>query len=174
MASITCENPREFEAVKKAVEAYIIEQDLHFEIWQKVMEILKPFDGKIISKRMETAVKKVFPDLTLYLENDYLIILHIWGGRIGSHNKEINIYLRKDKDALNPSAYSHADTLANSGYFPYIPERNKSLRASLMNDARVIKELVGDWNNCVKRLQAINEEAERYGYPLSSILDMKS
>jgi hypothetical protein len=43
-----------------------------------------------------------------------------------------------------------------------------------MNDARVIKELVGDFNNCVKRLQAINEEAERYGYPLSSILDMKS
>jgi hypothetical protein len=174
MASITCENPREFEAVKKAVEAYIVEQDRDLEIWQKVMEILKPFDGKAVSKRMETAVKKVFPDLTIYLENDFLIILHIWGGRIGSHDKRINIYLRKGKDALNPSAYSHADTLANSGYFPYIPERNKNLRASLENDARAIKELVGDWNNCIKRLQAINEEAEKYGYPLSSILDMKS
>jgi hypothetical protein len=174
MASITCENPREFEAVKKAVEAYIIEQERDLEIWQKVMEILKPFDGKAVSKRMETAVKKIFPDLTVYLENDYLIILHIWGGRIGSHDKRINIYLRKGKDAMNPSAYSHADTLANSGYFPFIPERNEKLRASLLNDARVIKELVGDFNNCVKRLQAVNEEAERYGYPLSSILDLKS
>ena len=173
MASITCENPREFEVVKKAVEAYIVEQDLHFEIWQKVMEVLKPFDGKAVTKRFETAVKKIFPDLTLYLENDYLIILHIWGGEIGWKNR-ITIYLRKGKDALNPSVYSHAETLANSGYFPYIPEKNQSLRASLMNDARVIKELVGDFNNCVKRLQAINEEAERYGYPLSSILDMKS
>jgi len=173
MASITCENPREFEVVKKAVEAYIVEQDLHFEIWQKVMEVLKPFDGKAVTKRFETAVKKIFPDLTLYLENDYLIILHIWGGEIG-WKKRITIYLRKGKDALNPSAYSHAETLANSGYFPYIPERNQGLRASLMNDARVIKELVGDFNNCVKRLQAVQEEAERYGYPLSSILDMKS
>ena len=174
MASITCENSREFEAVKKAVGAYIVEQDRDLEIWQKVMEILKPFDGKAVSKRMETAVKKIFPDLTVYLENDYLIILHIWGGRIGSHDKRINIYLRKGKDAMNPSAYSHADTLTNSGYFNFIQERNQSLHASLMNDARVIKELVGDFNNCVKRLQAINEEAERYGYPLSSILDLKS
>ena len=174
MASITVESPRDVVKAIESVEAYIVEQERDLEIWQKVMEVLKPFDGKAVSKRMETAVKKIFPDLTVYLENDYLIILHIWGGRIGSHDKRINIYLRKGKDAMNPSAYSHADTLTNSGYFNFIQERNQSLHASLMNDARVIKELVGDFNNCVKRLQAINEEAERYGYPLSSILDLKS
>jgi hypothetical protein len=174
MASITIESARDANKVIESVEAYIVEQERDLEIWQKVMEVLKPFDDKAVSKRMETAVKKIFPDLTVYLENDYLIILHIWGGRIGSHDKRINIYLRKGKDAMNPSAYSHADTLTNSGYFNFIQERNQGLRASLMNDARVIKELVGDFNNCVKRLQAINEEAERYGYPLSSILDMKS
>jgi hypothetical protein len=173
MASITCENPREFEAVKKAVEDYIVKEEREFALYTKVMDVFKAFDGKPVSKRMETAVKKVFPDYHIYLENEYLIILHIWGKEVAYDNR-INIYLRKGKDALNPSAYSHAETLANSGHFSYIPEKNEKLKASLLNDARVIKELVGDWNNCVKRLQAINEEGEKYGYPLSSFLDMKS
>ena len=168
MASITVESPREFVKVVEAVEAYIVEQERDLDVWQKIMEVLKPFDGKIISKRIETACKKIFPSFTLYLENESLVIIHIWGGEIG-YNKRINIYFRHDE-----KVYNHAKTLDNSGYFPYIPEKNEKLRASLANDARVIKELVGDFNNCVKRLQAVNQEAENYGYPLSSILDMKS
>jgi hypothetical protein len=168
MASITIESPRDVKKVIESVEAYIVEQERDLAIWQKVMEALKVFDGKIISKRMETAVKKVFPRYTLYLENESLVIIHIWGDDVG-YNKRIAIYLRHDE-----KVYNHAKTLENSGYFNFIQIKNQGLRASLMNDARVIKELVGDFNNCVKRLQAINEEAERYGYPLSSILDMKS
>ena len=168
MASITVESSRDVLKVIESVEAYIVEQERDLEIWQKVTEVLKPFDGKIISKRIETACKKIFPSFTLYLENESLVIIHIWGGEIG-YNKRINIYLRHDE-----KVYNHTKTLENSGYFNFIQIKNQSLRASLANDARVIKELVGDFNNCVKRLQAVNQEAENYGYPLSSILDMKS
>ena len=168
MASITVESPRDVVKAIESVENYIVEQERDLEIWQKVMEVLKPFDGKAVSKRMETAVKKALPDYTLYLDNDFLVTIQIWGSDVG-YNKRIAIYLRHDE-----KVYNHAKTLENSGYFNFIQEKNQGLRASLMNDARVIKELVGDFNNCVKRLQAVNEEAERYGYPLSSILDMKS
>jgi hypothetical protein len=123
---------------------------------------------------METAVKKVFPDLTLYLENDFLIILHIWGGRIGGHDKKLNIYLRKGKDVLNPSAYSHADTLSNSGYFPFIPERNEKLKASLLNDGKMLKIMVEEWNRALKIMQNLNAEAENWGWPLSSVFDNQS
>ena len=173
MASISIESPRDVKKAIESVEDYIVKEEREFDVYTKVMEVFKAFDGKPVSKRMETAVKKVFPDYHIYLENGYLIILHIWGKEV-AYDSRINIYLRKGKDALNPSAYSHAETLANSGHFSYIPEKNEKLKASLANDARVIKELTNDFNNCVKRLQAINEEAERYGYPLSSILDMKS
>ena len=168
MASITVESSRDVVKVIESVQNYIAEMERDLEIWQKVMKVLKDFDGKVISKRIETAVKKILPDYTLYLENDSLVTIQIWGADVG-YNKRIAIYLRH-----NEKVYNHKKTLENSGYFPFIPEKNERLRASLMNDARVIKELVGDFNNCVKRLQAVNEEAERYGYPLSSILDMKS
>jgi hypothetical protein len=173
MASIIIESPRDIKKVIKTVEDYIIKQEIEFNIYTKIMEVFKTFDGKPVSKRMETAVKKIFPDYHIYLENGYLIILHIWGKEI-THDNRINIYLRKGKDALNPSAYNHALTLENSGYFPYIPERNEKLKASLCNDFKVIKLLVNDFNEAVATLQGINAEAERYGYPLSSILDLKS
>ena len=173
MASITCENPREFEAVKKQVEEYIIKEEREFVIYSKIMEVFKAFDGKQVSKRMETAVKKVFPDYHIYLENDYLIILHIWGKEVAYDNR-VNIYLRKGKDALNPSAYSHAETLANSGHFSYIPEKNEKLRASLANDGKMLKIMVEEWNRALKVLQNLNEESENWGWPLSSVFDNQS
>lgn len=174
MASISIESPRDVKKAIESVEDYILKEEREFDVYTKVMEVFKAFDGKPVSKRMETAVKKIFPDLTVYLENDYLIILHIWGGRIGSHDKRINIYLRKGKDALNPSAYSHAETLANSGHFPYIPEKNKKLKASLANDGKMLKIMVEEWNRALKVLQNLNAEAENWGWPLSSIFDNQS
>jgi len=138
------------------------------------MDVLKDYDGKIVSKRMESAVKKVLPEYIIYLENDYLIILHIWGKEIGSHEKRLNIYLRKGKDSLNPSAYSHAITLENSGHFPYIPERNEKLKASFANDGKKLKIMVEEWNQTLKIMQNINAESEEFGYPLSSIFDNKA
>jgi hypothetical protein len=88
MASITIESPRDVLKVIESVENYIVEQERDLDVWQKVMEVLKPFDGKIISKRIETAVKKIFPSFTLYLENEFLVIIHIWGGKIG-YNKRL-------------------------------------------------------------------------------------
>ena len=171
MASIYFEKPREFEAVKKQVEDYIIKQEKEFSIWQKVMDALKPFDGKVITKRFETAVKKIFPDNVIYLENEWLVIIHIWGGEIGNHDKRINIYLKKGKDALNPSAYSHAETLANSGHFSYIPEKNEKLKASLANDGKMLKVMIDEWNQALSILKNINAESENWGWPLSNVFD---
>jgi hypothetical protein len=174
MASIICESPRKFEDVKKRLEDYIKEQENHFAIWQKVMDVLKDYDGKIVSKKMESAVKKILPDYTIYLENDDLIIFHIWGKEIGNHEKRINIYLRKGKEALNPSAYSHSITLENSGYFPYIPERNEKLKAFLANDGKMLKIMVKEWNRALIIMQNLNEQSENWGWPLSSIFDNQS
>jgi len=164
----------DFQEAKKQIEECIKEQDFHFEIWQKVMSILKEnFEGKNVTKRIETKLKKELPEYTLYLENGSLIIIHIWGNGI-DYNNRINIYLRIKENEMLYNKYNHALTVENSGYFPLIPERNEKLKAILKNDGKLLKKLVNNWNKALKELQNINREAENFEYPISSIFDVKN
>ena len=54
-----------------------------------VMEILETMDGKKITKRIETAVKKALPDHTVFYNNDYgMFHLAIWGNGIEYNDRE--------------------------------------------------------------------------------------
>jgi len=167
------EKTKDFEAVKKEIEQYIAKQEIEFLIYSQVMNIIKEFNGKDITKRIETRLKKELPQFTFSLENGSLIIIHVWGNGI-DYSQRINIYLRQSKNEMLYNKYDHELTLQNSGYFPLIPKRNAKLKASLVNDGKFLKSLIESWNNAISILQRINKEAENWEYPISSIFDLQN
>ena len=76
MASIICESPRKFEDVKKQVEDYILEQENHFAIWQKVMDVLKDYDGKIWDIPEEKSYYGYHR--SILDDNDYNVTTYCW------------------------------------------------------------------------------------------------
>lgn len=75
----------------KNIEDKIQETLTLYKAQKKVSEVLinifKVFDGKKVTKRMETAAKEAHPEYTTYYEAGYTVYLYVWGNGIDYSNR---------------------------------------------------------------------------------------
>lgn len=78
---------------KENIETILLSNLENTEIADKVLEVLKPFDGKTISKRMASAVQKALPEYTIYYKSDYgMFHINVWGNGI-SYNEMLSFLI---------------------------------------------------------------------------------
>lgn len=89
----------------KTIEEKIQETLVLYRAQKKVSEVLinifKAFDGKKVTKRMETIAKKVLPEYTTYYAADYTIYLYVWGNGIDYNNKMMIKLCYKDDNVFS-------------------------------------------------------------------------
>ncbi len=90
-------NANEIEAtIKEAIENDIRHDAAAIKIHTEIARILKKFDGKKITRRMQTAVQKAQPGWTVYYNNDYgSFHIEVWGGDTGraSYADRMSVHL---------------------------------------------------------------------------------
>jgi hypothetical protein len=80
------------EQIRKIIQAEYDDDTLYNSIYKKLENALKPFDGKPVSKRMETAFNKAYPEYTTYWDDQYsLYYLAVYSG---DSKRDINHSLR--------------------------------------------------------------------------------
>jgi hypothetical protein len=87
----------------KAIEERQAIQKRAVDILSIIEPVLKSFDGKTISKRIETAIKKVLPEFTVYYGKSYSWYeLKIWGNGVDyQNNLSLNLGYTSTSDVFN-------------------------------------------------------------------------
>lgn len=69
------------EQVRNIIQSEYDDDALCNSIYKKLENALKPFDGKLVSKRMATAFTKAYPEYTVYWDDNYgMYHLNVHGG----------------------------------------------------------------------------------------------
>jgi hypothetical protein len=74
------------------VNASIAHYENLLSISSRILPILKTSDGKQITKRIETAVRKALPEYQVSLSNSFTISINVWGNGI-DYEKRVSVYL---------------------------------------------------------------------------------
>lgn len=155
------------ETIKDTIQRDIDRELKGLAYFNKLVEVFKPFEGKKITKRMETAVKTIFPDRVVYLDKSFgMFHLQIWGGDI-KMEKRLSFLIGHDSDPI----YHEGDAGKDYSGFRYYSicygaaaiERNEKRRIFL-KDTKQIKKLAKVFNDYKKALKEL-EDYDNYDLP---------
>jgi len=147
--------------------------NLETEIFTKVCEAVKPFQGKVVNKRMCTAIEKILPEYTV---SWYYIAgmqnVRIWGNGI-AFEKRLSIFIAYDGEGSQSFKFTaegnnHSFIKSNACY-SYNSERSQKLE-QLKSKVSV---WVDRWNAAINEIQSIQTAMGNDCYPLSSIFDVR-
>jgi hypothetical protein len=149
---------REREQVKQAIDVIIARMKLDEELFTHIMNALKRFEGKTITRRIETAIKALPALQGFYVSYDSqhtMFQIKIWSEKKGiTYENMFSILLSyRDNPIVNTTWI-----LENNKRYGNVAQRIKRLEA--------FKELAGDfcnrWNHSVQQLNAIEAELDEY------------
>ena len=149
----------------------------HLFLHNTIAETLKKFEGKQITKRFATAVKKAMPDYTVYFENKYsLIQLVIWKGNYNDRTQHVLGY------ASNPIYHTGQHDIQHSGfeYYNYcygFRARERIAKCEkILQDGTLVK-----LTECVDAIKSANDAFKKYDsdtipffYAIKKTFDIKS
>jgi hypothetical protein len=71
------------EIIIEALKGEMESEDRDFDMFEILRKTFAPFEGKVITKRMETALKAALPEHTVYYRHEYdMRHMLVWGGGI--------------------------------------------------------------------------------------------
>lgn len=143
----------------------IKEREIHYRIINKVALITKQFEGKEITKRIMTAIKKSYPDYTYYWEatRTYHRSIHMWGNGLPM-DQCIIIYLPFDMGE-EAHIYTHGKFIETNQCHFLKAERNERT----IQQAPFLKEAVSRYNKLVDELAEIQSRFTEY--PLTYLFE---
>ena len=156
------------EAIEKQLADYAVREDL----LEKVLFVLRRFDGKVINVRLKEAVRLALPEWTVCLERrEYSgIRLCIWRGQspINYDNQFSLTLAKKDETYARLSMTALVDL--NAWYFAPLNSM-LMVRAGLHQLRGNVESYVERWNDALRVLDALGKEVEGM-YPLSSLFNV--
>ena len=121
------------EISKKLVELEIANRELMLTMYDAIEETLKKFDGKIFSKRIETALKKnVSENIRVKREFNSVIIEFYFENRMVEYNNSI-AYLKNSYEYF-------AHMTAYSEQYPHILDNEKLVYSEVLKELEKTKE----------------------------------
>lgn len=150
---IQFENKLDVKQVKKELSETKNRYAEHLTLINALLEVLKPFDGKPISKRIATAFEKhsAVKNYRVYYSNQYgMFHIKAWKGSMDN--------------CFNPCIGYESSPIVN---LEKIKESNKcyTLNAERLENmektADQVEGLVNDWNKALEALQAVHAKAEK-------------
>ena len=135
--------------VIKIIQAAMDLEQTHINIYKIVCEVVKPFDGKKITKRIQAAVAAALPEYHVSWNGDYSFYqLSIWSvkaGHILDYNHRVTIFI----------GYKFSSGTGNDGLFHYgryLDSTNGSLNGENRQENR---------KNNIKNVQSIVDLIEK-------------
>lgn len=138
-------------------------------IYNTIEPTLKRFAGKKVTKRLITALKKEYPKYHFYLRwvgstQCYLEVKEIQDKPPYDNIADLSLFLG------HIGAHSWAQQENGKGYYTMnmIEENNKwifqitQMIQSTLNGMRLLKSKAQEWNDLLAKMQAIDEEMEKY------------
>ncbi len=145
-------------------------------IYNTIEPILKKFEGKSISQRLVTALKKEYPNYNFNLRCVASSLYYLEVREIENYTtiSELSIFLgyTDDNNTLynNGKAYYTMDMIKeNNRWIFQINQMNNST----LNGMKLLKDRAEQWNSLLERMQAIEAEMENYN-GLSTFFKFKS
>ena len=140
-----------FENIQNRIE----DAKLNYFLWKKIEKILEKFEGKQITKRIETEVKKQLPEYTIYYKHDYTMFqLVVWGNGI-DYNKNKTFYFGYDS---NP--YVNMVKIRESNQCHDLEKsRYEKLEQITL---KMIEEKCNLWNSGLDQLKSVYQWAGEY------------
>lgn len=154
-----------FDLIQKKMLDSIKERETHYRIINEVALITKQFEGKEITRRIMTAIKKAYPQYVYYWDasRTFSRSIQIWGAGL-TFNERIIIYLPFDMGDEG-HIYTHTAFVAQNECHFLEKERNE--RAIMQ--APFLKDAVFRFNILVDEINEIQSLFTEY--PLTSIFE---
>jgi len=141
--------------VNDAIQKRIESAELNFKLWKVVQSALLKFEGKTISKRIETEIKKLLPDNTIYYDNNYgMYHIVIWGNGIKYDNR-LSFLLGY---ANNPIV--DGKKILDHNLCHELEEGRANKLKTITLD--MIVEKVNTWNQGLEMMQSVNKWADGF------------
>jgi hypothetical protein len=145
-----------------------IQKDIEGELknlayFNQLVKVFKPFEGKKITKRMETAVKIVLPDRVVHLSKAHgMFNMEIWGADIARDDR-LSFFMGYDSDPI----YREGDAEKRLSGFRYFSccygsaaiERNEK-RRDFLEDSAKLKELARLFDNYKEAVSGLDNYSE--------------
>jgi len=165
MYPITGKKVNKFELVKK-INAYIAKLEKKVIVMQLIIPVLKSFEGKTVSKRIETKAKEVLKDFTVYYAVGYVEHeLKIWGNGIDYDNMITIRLCRNDGNKLLKMEY----IFEYDNWYSFQDHIDK-----LKSFEKEIDIYVKSWNTMVDYLESKAGEFKDIPYPISEDFYMRN
>ena len=153
-----------FELIKK-IKKHIDLLKVKKEIFELVIPVLKTFEGKQVSKRIENKLKEQLPQLTISYYQSYTYIeLKVWGNGL-KYDDRINFNLCKnDSDKI----FKMENVLQYDNWYDYQGHIDK-----LNEFKKNINDYVKNWNEFIDYLDLKEKEFKDIPYPISEHFYMR-
>lgn len=149
------------ERIMKEISEIQAKQSTNYKVLLRAAEVLKSFDGKKCSKRMETAFKKLYPDYTVYSGNRYSYYeMRIWGNGIG-YQDSIDLVVSYDEN------FDYEKFINNNQRYFLEAERYAKLE-ELKNNSNEIQDLIYQYESIENQIKIFKKNPLLSIYPISS------
>ena len=148
----------DYNEMMQEVEQYMIKQEMLYAFTIKMEKSLEKFEGKPISRRMLSHLKKEFPDHTFYYD-DSLNFTHI-EVKIPDMPYANDTYSSFNLGYDNESGYSTEKFMKNNQWAYLEKVRSEELRKKIPQ----LKEAVKDYNKGAKMINTSRDVSEYDGY----------
>ena len=154
--SIQFEEPRDPLKVWAHIQQMIAGQEFNCALWKLVESNLKNFEGKKITKRIETALKAALPEYSVHYSTDHgMHKISIWGNGL-DYGRRLTYYLGhlNNSDILDMLLVQKQNTC-----WELEKSRTETLRRMSKTE---LYAMVEKWNFGIKALQEVNNWAREY------------
>jgi len=133
----------------------IINQKINYNLWRKIESILTIFEGKKISKRIETELKNQLPGYSVFYKTNYgMYQIEIFGNGINYDNRKSFLIGYFSNPILNMTEVKNFNNCWELEKIRY--EKLESI------NKKDIENQVNVWNNGLNQLQSVNKWAEQF------------
>jgi hypothetical protein len=155
MSYIQFVKPLDLHDLIVSIQSRVNNYQRNYEIFQKIVVVLKKFEGKNVTKRIQTALKEAMPGYNIYLKSiASMTNIEVWGGDIEYQNGPHILLCYNDHPIYSEDTFVNKH---NSG-FADVPSTIEKLKQGLVN----APALVDRFNQILKDAQELEAEAKKY------------
>ena len=152
--------------IMKSIEDLQKTQYTNYKVAIQAAEVLKAFDGKKCSKRMENAFKKRFPNYTVYCGRQYTWYgFKIWGNGI-EYQYAVDLLLTYDDDDFDYEKFVGY----NQRYF-LEAGRYETLQ-EIKEEPEKLKSLIEEYENIQKQIEEFKKNPLLSVYPIKNFFNI--
>lgn len=154
------------QAIKSAIETQIKEYSKQVEVWHMLLNVLQKFEGKQVSKRIETAIKKENDAFVVYMDNSLNFYkLQIWGNGI-VYEQRLSFVLSYD------DTFSLERFIDNNISYTLAEQRKQELEAYLSEKLEEIEYLIEYQSNLQAKIKEFKKLIPKE-YPINRFFNLE-